>query len=117
MFSLGIEKERAFSTAFWSARLPAGSGPPSRAATMMARASFENIWPRFASVAFFLCLICAHLLCPATDALRDHGPDRSRARHPAPGASAWLGPQTALYPFAHALNSRFQPANPWVDLL
>jgi len=28
---------------------------------MIARESLEKSWPRFASVAFFLCLICAHL--------------------------------------------------------
>src|SRR5205085_10711814 len=66
MFSFGIEYERAFSTAFASARLPAGSGPPSRAATMIARASFEKSLPRFASAAPFLCLIDDHLLCPDT---------------------------------------------------
>src|SRR5919201_1697531 len=64
MFSFGIEYERAFSMAFCSARLPAGSGPPSRAATMIARASFEKSLPRFASAAPFLCLIDDHLLCP-----------------------------------------------------
>src|SRR5919205_1949711 len=64
MFSFGIEYERAFSIAFWSARLAAGSGPPSRAATMIARESFEKSWPRFASAAPFLCLIDDHLLCP-----------------------------------------------------
>src|ERR687887_2429437 len=64
MFSFGIEYERAFSIAFCSARLPAGSGPPSRAATMIARASFEKSLPRFASAAPFLCLIDDHLLCP-----------------------------------------------------
>jgi hypothetical protein len=42
MFSFGIEYERAFSIAFWRARLFAGSGPPSRAATMIARESFEK---------------------------------------------------------------------------
>src|SRR5437899_4952225 len=64
MFSFGIEYERAFSTAFASARLPAGSGPPSRAATMIARESFEKSLPRLASAAPFLCLIDDHLLCP-----------------------------------------------------
>src|ERR1700758_4249977 len=64
MLSFGIEAARAFSIAFWSARLPAGSGPPSRAATMIARVSFENSLPRFASAAPFLCLIDDHLLCP-----------------------------------------------------
>jgi hypothetical protein len=42
MLSFGTEASRAFSIAFWSARLFAGSGPPSRAATMIARASFEK---------------------------------------------------------------------------
>src|SRR5256714_1238364 len=64
MLSFGIEYERAFSTAFWSARFAAGSGPPSRAATMIARASLEKSFPRFASAAPFLCLIEDHLLCP-----------------------------------------------------
>src|SRR5438874_13749396 len=64
MFSFGIEYERAFSTAFASARLAAGSGPPSLAATMIARESFEKSLPRFASAAPFLCLIDDHLLCP-----------------------------------------------------
>ena len=39
---------------------PSGSPPPSRAATVIARASFVNSFPRFASVAPFLCLIDAH---------------------------------------------------------
>src|ERR1700750_682974 len=66
MLSFGIEAARAFSIAFWSARFPPGSGPPSRAATMIARVSFENSLPRFASAAPFLCLIDDHLLCPDT---------------------------------------------------
>src|SRR6476659_8645758 len=72
MLSLGIEYERAFSIAFWSARLPAGSGPPSLAATMIARESFEKSWPRFASAAPFLCLMLDHLLCPDTARLLNH---------------------------------------------
>src|SRR3954462_12593497 len=66
MLSFGIEYDIAFSIAFCSARLPAGSGPPSLAATMIARESFENSFPRFASAAPFLCLIEDHLLCPDT---------------------------------------------------
>src|SRR5690242_8590299 len=66
MLSFGIEFERAFSIAFWSARFPPGSGPPSLAATMIARESFEKSLPRFASAAPFLCLIDDHLLCPDT---------------------------------------------------
>src|SRR3954470_3460094 len=64
MLSFGIEYERAFSTAFASARFPDGSPPPSFAATMIARESFEKSLPRFASAAPFLCLIDDHLLCP-----------------------------------------------------
>src|SRR5438445_1970360 len=64
MLSFGIEYERAFSIAFCSARFPAGSGPPSFAATMIARESLEKSLPRLASAAPFLCLIDDHLLCP-----------------------------------------------------
>src|SRR5688572_32836516 len=64
MFSLGIEYERAFSIAFCSARFASGSGPPSFAATMIARESLEKSLPRFASAAPFLCLMLDHLLCP-----------------------------------------------------
>src|SRR2546430_17394069 len=64
MLSFGIDAAFAFSTAFWSARLLAGSGPPSFAATMIARVSFVKSLPRFASAAPFLCLIEDHLLCP-----------------------------------------------------
>src|SRR5689334_849356 len=64
MLSFGMEYERAFSIAFASARFAAGSGPPSRAATISARDSFEKSWPRFLSAAPFLCLIELHLLCP-----------------------------------------------------
>jgi hypothetical protein len=61
MLSFGIEYERAFSIAFCSARLAAGSGPPSFAATMIARESFEKSCPRFASAAPLRCLIELHL--------------------------------------------------------
>ena len=64
MLSFGIEYDFAFSIAFCSARLLAGSPPPSFAATMIARESFEKSLPRFASAAPFLCLIDDHLLCP-----------------------------------------------------
>src|SRR5579859_7270128 len=69
MLSFGIEYDLAFSIAFWSARLLAGSPPPSFAATMIARESFEKSLPRFASAAPFLCLIDDHLLCPDTRCL------------------------------------------------
>src|SRR5215813_815056 len=64
MLSLGIEYDLAFSIAAASVALLAGSPPPSFAATMIARVSFENSFPRFASAAPFLCLIDDHLLCP-----------------------------------------------------
>src|SRR3954471_10640151 len=66
MLSFGMEYDFAFSIAFCSARLPDGSPPPSFAATMIARDSFEKSLPRFASAAPFLCLIDDHLLCPDT---------------------------------------------------
>src|SRR3954469_16230779 len=69
MLSFGMEYERAFSIAFCNARLADGSPPPSRAATMIARVSFEKSLPRFASAAPFLCLIDDHLLCPDTGCL------------------------------------------------
>src|SRR5215210_967964 len=71
MLSFGIEYDRAFSIAFWSARLFSGSPPPSFAATMIARVSFEKSLPRLASAAPFLCLIDDHLLCPDKTALSD----------------------------------------------
>src|SRR5690348_2234829 len=64
MLSRGIEYDFAFSIAFCSARLFAGSPPPVFAATMIAFDSFEKSCPRFASAAPFLCLIDDHLLCP-----------------------------------------------------
>src|SRR5260221_9007060 len=66
MLSFGSEYDLAFSIAFWSDRLFAGSPPPSFAATMIARESFEKSFPRFASAPPFLCLIDDHLLCPDT---------------------------------------------------
>src|SRR6185436_12343161 len=69
MFSFGIRSALAFSTAFASAALPSGSPPPSRAATVIARASFVKSCPRRASAAPFLRLICAHLEWPATEVI------------------------------------------------
>ena len=51
MLSFGIELSRAFWIAVASAALDSGSGPPSFAATRIARDSFEKSWPRFASAA------------------------------------------------------------------
>ena len=51
-------------------RVGVRSGPPSRAATMIARESLEKSLPRFASAAPFLCLMLDHLLyartCPSS---------------------------------------------------
>src|SRR5437763_10688402 len=65
MFCFGIPASLAFWMALARDALPAGSPPPSRAATWIARASFVNSAPRRASVTAFLCLICAHLEWPA----------------------------------------------------
>src|SRR3954466_6906801 len=69
MLSFGMEYDRAFSIAFASDRLLSGSPPPSFAATMIARESFEKSLPRFASAAPFSCLIDDHLLWPDTEFL------------------------------------------------
>src|SRR3954465_8050628 len=66
MLSFGIELSRAFWVAVARVALASGSGPPSRAATMIARESLEKSLPRFASAAPFLCLMLDHLLCPDT---------------------------------------------------
>src|SRR5436190_1797530 len=65
MLSLGIEASLAFEMASASAGLPSGSPPPSFAATVIARASLVKSFPRRASTIAFLCLIPAHLECPA----------------------------------------------------
>ena len=65
MLSLGIEASLAFCTASASDGLPSMSPPPSLAATVIARASLVKSLPRRASTIAFLCLIPAHLECPA----------------------------------------------------
>src|SRR5262245_18982749 len=82
MLSFGIEASRAFWIAVARAGFPSGSPPPSRAATVLARASFVNIFPRFASVAAFLCLIEDHLECP--DMALFYERDGLRIGHPRP---------------------------------
>src|SRR5580765_1024495 len=71
MLSFGIELSRAFWIAVARVALASGSGPPSRAATMIARESFEKSLPRFASAAPFLCLMLDHLLSPDMRLLPD----------------------------------------------
>src|SRR5215210_5108768 len=89
MFSFGMEKSRAFWIAVASALFAEGSPPPSFAATMIARESFENMTPRFLSVAAFLCLIVDHLEWPDMVLPGRSGErgDRSGS-HGAPGAHA-----------------------------
>src|SRR3954464_2310916 len=65
MLSFGIEASLAFCTASASEGLPSMSPPPSLAATVIARASLVNSLPRRESTIAFLCLIPAHLECPA----------------------------------------------------
>src|SRR3954463_1418387 len=87
MLSFGIEYDFAFSIAFCNARLLRGSPPPSFAATMIARESFEKSLPRFASAAPFLCLIDDHLLCPDNLCL----PNRCQEELVQPGVVGQLG--------------------------
>ena len=54
--------ERGSPTARRSRGLKSSSPPPWRAATVISRMSFENIWPRFWSFAAFFRLILDHLL-------------------------------------------------------
>src|SRR5215208_3660260 len=77
MLSFGIEASLAFWIASASAGFPSGSPPPSRAATVIARDSLVKSWPRFASTAFFLCLIDAHFEWPAmAEPYRRHQDER-----------------------------------------
>src|ERR1700756_435923 len=64
MFSLGTELFLAFWIASYSVGLPAGSPPPTRAATSMFLINRANILPRRASTTAFLCLVVAHLEWP-----------------------------------------------------
>src|SRR6185312_14037719 len=64
MLSFGIDASRALRIASSSGGFPVGSPPPSRAATMIARVSFEKALPRRESTIAFLCLMLAHLECP-----------------------------------------------------
>src|SRR6188474_2924324 len=83
MLSLGIEASLAFWTASASAGLPSTSPPPSLAATVIARASLVNSLPRRASTIAFLCLIPAHLECPAMRSILGvHGRPRRLAGRP-----------------------------------
>src|SRR3989338_568637 len=64
MLSFGRPSERACSIVASRRAFVSGFGSPERAATAISRTSLENKTPFLASVAAFLCLICAHLLWP-----------------------------------------------------
>src|SRR5438034_4480118 len=81
MLSQGTELSRAFSTADASVMLPSTLGPPSRAATSIARRSFANTWLRLASAAPFLRLIVLHLEWPDIAKNLAHGRSAGRFEH------------------------------------
>src|SRR5438132_9552141 len=105
MLSLGIDASLAFCTARPSVAFMFGSPPPSLAATVIARASLVNSLPRRASTIAFLCLIPAHLLCPAMRSILVAPGGRSRRPqvvehqrvlvgvHAGPEALVAVGPQ------------------------
>src|SRR5713226_7899976 len=64
MFSLGMFSFLPARIAVRNRGLEFGSPPPMRAAMVISRMILVNAWPRFASVAAFLCLIVAHFECP-----------------------------------------------------
>src|SRR5262245_4481544 len=64
MLSAGMLAARAASVAALRRRLPFGSPPPLRAATVISRRIFEKSFPRWTSVLPFFLLICDHRECP-----------------------------------------------------
>src|SRR5512140_3121195 len=91
MLSLGIDSALAFSMALASEMFMAGSVPPSRAATVIARDSLLNSLPRLASVLPFLCLMVAHFECPDTVAPPPFSPVAGRGGGPAGLAGVAVG--------------------------
>src|SRR5512134_2819470 len=81
MLSAGILAALADSMAAFSRKLPLGSPPPLRAATVISRRIFEKSFPRWTSVLPFLRLICDHRECPD---MADHLSPRARSRRAAP---------------------------------
>src|SRR4051812_42252595 len=69
MLSLGTEFFLAFWMASYSVGLPAGSPPPTRAATSMFLISRAKFLPRRASMTAFLCFVVAHLEWPLMQVL------------------------------------------------
>src|SRR3954469_44148 len=111
MLSFGMRASFAFCTALASDAFIAGSPPPSRAATWIARASFVKWAPRRASTTAFLCLIDAHLEWPdmGDESIgrsvqqgarwgRAGGVVRPRV---APQLRPLVGPQPAAHPHDH----------------
>ncbi len=97
---------RAFSIAAARVKFASGSPPPSRAAIVIARASFVNSWPRRASVAAFLCLIEAHLEWPDMGLIL--GSNRRRSG-PRPNPRSGRGTASASHPWRRSL----VPPRPW----
>src|SRR6478736_9473786 len=64
MLSLGTEVFFAFWMASYNVGLPAGSPPPTRAATSTFLISLAKFLPRLASMTAFLCFVVAHLEWP-----------------------------------------------------
>src|SRR5712692_10448883 len=64
MLSAGMLAARAASVAALRRRLPLGSPPPFRAATVISRRIFEKSFPLCTSVLPFFRLICDHRECP-----------------------------------------------------
>src|SRR6185437_12363749 len=69
MLSLGTEFFLAFWMASYNVGLPAGSPPPTRAATSMFLINRAKFLPRRASMIAFLCLVVAHLEWPLMQVL------------------------------------------------
>src|SRR3954454_15177838 len=111
MLSFGMRASLAFWTAFASDAFIAGSPPPSRAATWIARASFVKWAPRRASTTAFLCLIDAHLEWPdmrrqsiaaSVQDGRRLGLTRGIVRpRVAPQLGTFVRPQPAAHPHDH----------------
>src|SRR4051794_3022346 len=85
MLSFGTELFLALVIASYSVGLPAGSPPPTRAATSTFLISLANILPRLASMTAFLCLVVAHLEWPDMRNLRVYRFSERRLRPGAPG--------------------------------
>src|SRR5262245_16638146 len=88
MLSLGTLLARASSIAARRRGLPPGSPPPTRAATVISRRILVKILPRLASVAAFLCLMVAHLLCPDMFPLPAPRPEEQIVYRSAPRAAS-----------------------------